>query len=247
MAWTASNTLADDEGRLKQTGTYELNLERRLGAAPNEATGGPNASVTIPDSVPTPDEANSWLVYDDDLGRFHFLHPQELQLPRGGDPIDPDEIHLVDQRPDRKDVVIIRLPPGAEDPQGDRNFRDVDRFRRDIDAFWAKKKFELLKGPDSWLPDADWAPLKVYRKELGVKAAGASEPGKSVQRIYIDYYLVLSKRNECFQLQSMTVRNDHVAFRNQAEGIIKRFQFGPWDGRPKASATTPAPPLTPPN
>ena len=81
-------------------------------------------------------------------------------------------IHLVDQRPDGdKDVLIVKLPPGAEDPQGDRNFRDIDQFRRDIDAYWAKKKVEILKGPDGWLPDADWAPLKVYRKELGVKAA----------------------------------------------------------------------------
>ena len=32
----------------------------------------------------------------------------------------------------------------------------------------------------------------------------------------------------------MTIRDDHVTFRNQAEGMIKSFQFGPWDGQTKA-------------
>ena len=79
---------------------------------------------------------------------------------------------------------------------------------------------------------------KVFRKELGIVA------GEGVERIYSDDYLVLSKRNECFHVQSMTIREDHVAFRTQSEGIIKSFHFGKWDPQAKAPATArdPAPP-----
>ena len=43
------------------------------------------------------------------------------------------------------------------------------------------------------------------------------------------------------------MRDDHVAFRTQSEGIIKSFHFGKWDAQPKAPSATPASPLTPPN
>ena len=68
-----------------------------------------------------------------------------------------------------------------------------------------------------------------------------------MERIYCDDYLVLSKRNECFHVQSMTIRDDHVAFRTQSEGIIKSFHFGKWDPQAKTPAVAPAPSLTPPS
>jgi hypothetical protein len=245
MAWVVSNPIDDGDGRLKQTVTYELNLERRRNAVTNDAAGAQNTLLTIPEPLPVADEANSWLVHEDPLGRFHFRHPQELVL--NSSRMDPNFLDFVDQdHKEGKDVFILEFPPGAADPQGDRKFRDPEKFQRDIESDWANSKVETLRGPLGWLPEAEWAPLKVFRKELGVRTAGADEAGQRVERIYCDYYLVLSKRNECFHVQSMTLRDDHVAFRTQAERMIKSVTFGPMDSPPKASASAPSPPLTPP-
>jgi len=242
MAQRLESLVPESDGRLKQSLTRELRLERRpLATTPNAPAGG----LTPPEPPPTPTEANSWLVFEDPMGRFHFSHPQGLR-PNPYE-MDPNVLQLVDRQLGAgQDVFILSLPPGAEDPQKDRLFRNPDQFRREIDADWAKSKLEILRGPAGWLPDADWAPLRVYRKEIGVKAEGTDEKGKRVERIYIDYYLVLAKRDECVHVQSMTKRDDHVAFRTQAESMIKSLQFTRPDARPKAPASTPSPPQTRP-
>ena len=160
-----------------------------------------------------------------------------------------DNLHLVDQDQQQgKDAFILKLSPGAKDPQADRKFRDVGEFQRTIVAHWAKLKLETLPGPAGWLPQAEWAPLRVFRKELAVKTTNAQDGGRGAQRIYIDDYLVLSKGNECFQVESWTVRDDHVAFRTQSEGIIKSVHFGKSDAQPKGRpSAVPVPPLTTPN
>ncbi len=61
----------DHNGRLKQNIYRDLVLERR----PVKPT---TAELTIPKEPPTADEANSWVLYDDPQGRFHFRHPQNL-------------------------------------------------------------------------------------------------------------------------------------------------------------------------
>jgi hypothetical protein len=96
MLWGVSDVLPDSDGRLKQTATYELNLERRFAPATNEAAG-PNAALIVPDPAPTPDESNSWLMFDDPQGRFHFLHPQTLLLTSRT--MDPKLLEFVDQSP----------------------------------------------------------------------------------------------------------------------------------------------------
>ncbi|MFI5461708.1 MAG: hypothetical protein ACHRXM_40505, partial [Isosphaerales bacterium] len=187
----------------------------------------------------------SWLVYNDPLGRFHLRHPQELHpSPRM---IDPDSLELVDRRlGEGQDVFILRLPPGADDLKRDRPFRDTDEFGRAIDAYWAKRKVDVLRGPAGWLPDAKWLPVRVYRKELAVRTNGTDEKGKSVERVYIDHYLVFPNPNKSAQVESWTKRDDHVAFRTQAELMIKSFQFGPAEGEEKAKPATPSSPASRP-
>jgi hypothetical protein len=245
MAWSSSQLVSPEESRLQQIATYQMHLARQPASAPAGASGIGNAALSIPEPLPTASVTNSWLLYDDPLSRFHLLHPQELEP--SPEMVDPNTLELVNQNHGTgRDVFILTLSPGAEDPPTFRRFRDLDQFQRGIDADWKNRKLDLIHGPAGWLPDADWAPWRVFRKELGVKAAGATEKGKAVERIYVDHYLVLSKRNECFHVQSMTVRDDHVAFRAEAEGVIKSFGFGAW----KAPARTPSapaePPLTPP-
>ncbi len=247
MAWRATNVLPEEEGRLKQTRTYELVLERKVAPPTSDANAPRNASLLpVPQPIPTATEANSWLLHEDPMERFHFAHPQNLEL--SPQMIDPNILELVDQNhATGKDVFILRLPPGPQDPQADRQFREVNQFQREIEEYWKKAKVEILKGPAGWLPDTEWSPSKVFRKEIGVIAGRGADQRKPVERIYCDYYLVLSKGNQCFHVQSMTVRDDHVVFRTESEGIIKSFRFGKWGATPKAAAAGPAPASTPAN
>jgi len=239
----------EGEGRLKTTVTHEIVMGRRLlSEVPNQPGTEPPAPLLIPNPPPTATDANSWLVYEDPSGRFSFRHPQELQAT--SDFMEPDTVQLIDQRPEvGKDVFVLQLPPGTDDPQADRRFHSVDQFKQTIEANWSRKKADVVRGPEEWLPEPDWAPfkLKVYRKELGVKTQAPTAKG-TVERIYLDYYFVLSNRNDCFHVQSMTIRDDHVAFRTQAERIIKSMEFGPTrlKGSPaKPPAATGAPPPPP--
>jgi hypothetical protein len=249
MAWKATNLIPAEEVRLKMTTTYELELERKLDTAATDAAGagaGPNAALAVPQPIPTATEANSWLLYQDPQERFYLQHPQNLTL--SPQMVGPNSLELVEQDHGAgKDVFILELAPGPANPQADRQFRDVKQFQHDIDSDWLKNKRDALRGKADWLPEAEWAPLKVFRKELGVVAGGGDDQGKAVERIYCDYYLALSKKNECFHVQSMTIRDDHVAFRTQTEGIIKSFHFGKWEPQVKAPDPALAPPLTPSN
>jgi hypothetical protein len=238
MAMAATTIIPDSDDRLKQTVTYELQMGRR----PLLPKFDP---LNIPETRPTPSEANSWLIHDDPVRQFHFRHPQELEIVLS----DPDTLELVDRSPAGNDVFVIQFPPGPEDQEGISRFGKTDHFKRDIEASWAARKQQTILGPEGWLPEAEWAPLKIYRKELAGNTSAIPVPGKNTSRIYIDYYLVLGKHNNSLRIDSMTNRDDHVAFRKVAESMIKSIQFGPATEplAPPAGAPTGAPASAPPN
>jgi hypothetical protein len=240
MAWVASTPLEDGDGRFKETVTYELDLERRLVPATNDATGTQNTLLTIPDPLPTADESNSWVLYEDPQERFHFRHPQELRLEDRMP--DPDNIGLVDHQLRGSDILAISLLPKETSPERARQNRDPDYHRRTLYSNWEKQKTDMVRGSSEWLPDADWSPLKrkVYRIEAALKQNGTD--ATTAPRVYCDYYLVQFTTNESIVVTAMTVQDPHVAYRNQAETVIKTFQFGPSDAATKRGAA----PLTPP-
>ena len=234
-----SDVLPGDGGaQLKQTVTYDLTLERKFPTAA-EAAGGQNAALVVPEPIPAPTEANSWLVYQDPGQRFHFRHPQEL-LYRGSP--DPNSFLLVENHP-RGDVL---MQIGLQPKDAGRQRLDPEFHRRELVASWEKAKKDVLKGSTGWLPDADWAPLKrkVYRIEAALVPKG--DTPINADRLYLDYYLVLfDNSSESVVVTATTEQDSNLKLRADAEGIIKSFSFGKWDAEPKAAAANPAAPLTP--
>ena len=179
MAWTATNVLPEEEGRLKQTTTYELVLERRLSSPSNVADGGQNAPLLVPEPLPDANEANSWLLYQDPSERYYLLHPQNLAVNLGMS--DPNILHLVDQDHGQgKDAFILTSLLDRKIRKPTENSVTSENFSSDICAHWAKLKLETLPGPAGWLPQADWAPLRVFRKELAVKTSNAQAGARMV-------------------------------------------------------------------
>jgi hypothetical protein len=222
MAMARTMPIPDGDGRLQQTLTREVLVERR--AVPADSP-----PLAVPATEPDPDSPDSWVTYDDPAGRFHFRHPQGLLLPPAG-PMGPNEVTLVQDRPTGPDVLIVKLQPPVKDPARDRELLDPDHHRKHLDEEWQKQQQDVLKIPPGWLPDADWAPLK--RKVYRIEAALRPKADPKAKRIYLDYYLVVFDRNQSIVVEAMTTQDPHLAFRNQAEAIIKTFDFGTSDGSP---------------
>ncbi|HZW29537.1 MAG TPA: hypothetical protein VFF52_02455, partial [Isosphaeraceae bacterium] len=146
------STPIDENRRLKQIVTRELNLQRRPAPTPGAADAASPAGLTIPEPPPTATEANSWLLHDDPQRRFHFRHPQELTVQREN----PDELDLIYPRPDGgSDVLRIILVPELKDPQRDRMARDPEALRQALRAEWERKRYDLVPGPAGWLPERE--------------------------------------------------------------------------------------------
>ncbi len=237
MAQVITMTMPGSDGRLKQTIERSLVLDRRTTAE----AGASFRPVELPNPAPAPTVANSWLLYDDPQGRFHLLFPQEFRVakvyPDGG-------IDLLDPRPDGQDVIQVNLVSKGQDPRRDRLAVDPLQEKKSLEEDWRKRGEKVLPGPADWLPDADWADTKrkVYRIEAALvpEPEGGQAPTPSSGRIYMDRYIVQFTRNEVIRVTAMTTRDLHVPFRDQAEALIKTFEFGPSKG--STPAVKPAPP-----
>jgi hypothetical protein len=248
-------TPLEDAPRLRQILTREFELQRRLTGGP--AAGPEAALLPIPDPPPRADESNSWILYDDPRGRFHFRHPQDLAI----DLHQPDRVEMTYARPDGGlDVLIVLPTERQEDPLRERQLRDPQAFVRELQDAWLRNGHEVVMGEAGFLPDADWAPRKrrVYRIESAIKPKQEALGGRKVPRFYLDAYLILFERNECIRLEALTDRDNHVVLRDQAEGLIRSLELGPsapgmavrpaesQPTRPSATPSAPGRPAPPP-
>jgi len=229
MAQEITVPLPGNDGRLKQNVRRDLVLERKVVQAGELAV-----LLEVPSPEPEANESNSWLIYDDPQGRFHLLHPQELRVansyPDGG-------IDLLDRRPDGQDAIQVGLNAKTGDPQRDRLAADPIQEKKQLEDEWKRRGEKVVPGPSGWLPEADWSQFK--RKVFRIEAAliPATDGSSSIERIYLDRYLVQFTRNEVLKVTAMTTRDPHVQFRETAESIIKSFEFGPSESSLPAAPT----------
>jgi hypothetical protein len=183
------------------------------------------AAIVAPNPVPEPNIDNSWLIYDDPKGRFHFTFPQELHV--NSELADDNGVTLLEPPQTGRDVIELRLVPKTGNAQADRLAADPAQEKKQLENLWRDSGQKVVAGTSGWLNDAEWARLgrKVYRIEAAMieEAAGG---GRSNDRLYTDRYIVQFTRNEALKVWAMTNREPHVEFRDKAESVIKSFQFG---------------------
>lgn len=236
LARSSSAAIPGSDGRLKLNLTWELTLQR--------ARDPQGELLQAPVTSPTPTETNSWLTYDDPKGRFHFRHPEDF-LPQNLPIASQDDIiQLADSRAGANDgrVITFKYQTPTGNLQDDRNNRDPDFHVKELNDDWAGSKQDVLRGPAGWLPESEWAPYKmqVYRIEAALKPAVPE--ARSLQRIFLDHYLVKFAQNESLVIDAMTGQDPPTQFRQQVEAILKTFSPGP----PITPGASPAV-LQPPN
>lgn len=221
LSRSSTSAVPGGNGRLRRSFTWELSLQRQL-AASGEA-------LNVPATPPTPDEANSWLTYDDPQGRFHFRHPQEMLPERNPLLEKEDQIQLVDTHAAAHEgrLLSLKLQPKTGNAETDKNSRDPDSHVRELQEGWTRNRQDARRGASGWLDKVDWEPhkMKVYRIEAAVKPSGTA--GKDVPRIFLDHYLILFSQNESLVVEAMTAQDPPQPFRKQVEQVLKTFQLGP--------------------
>jgi hypothetical protein len=251
LAQAMTLSLGEEAGRLKQTISRELLLERRV-PVQGDGSSGPGL-LPLPEANLAAGPANTWLLYDDPQGRFHFLHPQVLRVakvyPEGG-------VDLLDRRPGGQDVLQVTLVPKTQDPERDRLAGDPIQQKKLLEDQWKRQGQKVLPGPSGWLSDPELARLnrKVYRTEAALVPAEESPDTPPGGRIYLDHYIVQFSRNEVLKVIAMTTQDPHVPFSKVAELVIKTFDFGPSESTkpptilsaPAPAASGPTPAATPP-
>jgi hypothetical protein len=219
----------DTSSRMRTHVLHELVLERRpLELLPGER-GTPVAPLVVPVPMPEATPENSWITIEDTERRFHFRHPQELILQGQGGGQGALEIRFADDRPTGRAALSVIVPTKTTASSiGDDFVHDPASLKKKLETQWAAAGVVVTKGQADWLADNDWKELKrrVYRFEAGLKFEGREKP------VFADHYFIEMSRTQNFLVYSYTERPDHVAYRAQAEDIIRSFQFAAADKLP---------------
>ena len=205
----------DPDGRLKVIVNHVIDLRRK----PVDS----EAELLVPNPPPAPTEANSWLTFEDVDGRFHFNHPQSLKF-QTLQPGDPTVVLLGPLG--SVDSVSLILQEKTGKSEEDRQFRDPGSHRKILKSQLEEDGFEIIPGPEGWLPEANWADakMKVYRSEAVLRPP--DDGGIKSVRIYFDFYLALLAHDECLVFTARTAQDPPTAFRSQAEQIVRSFKLG---------------------
>ncbi len=219
---SAGRLPADPEtGEPGPTIRRELLLERRWP--------GDGPPLSAPDPRPEPTAQNSWLIYEDPKGRFHFQHPENIEIHQTDDPN-----HLELHRNDSNgfDLVELDFRPGSQ-PRPDTLFQ---QFFEEYRAFG----LDVLPTASERLPAADWPEGEVYHVEavLTPNRPTPGAPGRA--RFHLDAYLILFRQNASLSVRVRTAREEVKSVRKAVEQALATFRLGPLHPN-AANASAPRP------
>jgi hypothetical protein len=202
-----------DEPRRKQDLRRELIFERQLkfeGETPE-----------LPRDLPGIKPSNSWITFVDPKGKYSVRYPQDMVGAVAG-----PNVYVLQRRKTGGEFEQVRLTlvPNAQPKPDD--------FAADLKARWADLKVQVQSNnPPRALPEQEWPDKKVYRGDALLRLPQAGPSGQS--RVFFYGYVVQSGGKDGLTVECSTTGDPPTAFRDQVEGILKFFTFGP----PKAETS----------
>ena len=192
-----------DDTRLRISNRREFVLQRQI-----RYDGPP---LDVPNPAPKPNEENSWLTYVDPGGEFQLSYPQELMY----DPETSNEnlLVLLNQRPEGVKIVKVYV-------MGPKHKFQPEATSKDLVKDLEKQKFELNRGHDGWLPEAEWPGMKIYHFE-------AAATDVNDKRFDVNKYWVHMGQSPWFAVESTTTLDPPGPFRKEVETIIKGIKLTP--------------------
>ena len=178
------NLIDEENGRLRQTMTRDLDIERRLTPAGADSGGSPVTLLEVPASPPR--------------RRIEFL--VAVRRPGGAIPFPPSPGPRDQRRrcarcrpcqfasPNRHDELVILLKNKSEDPSGNDAFRNPAQLEQMLEDQWKSHKVEAARGPAGWLPQEPGMTGKrrIYRIESAVNTPDTDEgKGRGLRRLVI--------------------------------------------------------------
>jgi hypothetical protein len=195
-------------GRLRFQSNRELTMHRQLGVAA-EAPAPP-----LVEKPPEESEANAWLSHVDPAGRFSLRHPQEMLPPDRSQPTpEPNTTLLIRSRREGRDMLQVEFVPKTLTPED---------LKKKLAEKCALLKMEVIKGEETWLPEADWPKVRVHRVDAALKVRDAKPPSPLASaRIHIDGYLIQFAQSASIIAIASTSNSSAAPFREEVEKILK--------------------------
>jgi hypothetical protein len=212
---SVSSGLLPGTGRLRFQSNRELTMHRLLGPID-----GPGALPPF-EKTPEASEDNTWLSHVDPSGHYALRHSQDLLPPDRSQAIaEPNTVLLGRTRREGRDMLRIEFVGKTLTPED---------LKKKLAEKYALMKMEVLKGEETWLPEAEWPKMRVHRIDasLRVRDPKALVAGGGSTRIHFDGYLIQFGQSASILAITSTSRDDVAPFRQEVEQILKSIQLDP--------------------
>ena len=204
----------DTDGRLKQVFDRALTYERRIG--------GRQKPLAVPASTPTPNKANSWLVFEDPANRFTLRHPPVFRPEMK----EENSILFVTSN-DPPDFIRVDLDGAGTKPEA---------FRKELEDEWKAEGNQVFALKEGFLTEKSWGDKRVYRIEAALKMRDV--PGN--QRGHFDAYVLQFPVNQTFIAEAMTWQERSNDYRDLVEEILQSIQLSTPTAKPAPADVKPA-------
>lgn len=199
------------DGKIKQVFDRKLVYERQVN--------GRQEPLAIPSAVPKPTFENSWLVFEDPLGRFKLMHPPIFKSQMG----DENSVLFASESEE-----FIRLDLDASDVK-------PETFRKELEDEWEKEKFQVFAVNEGALNEPAWRNREVYRIEAALQATDTG----SKQRGHFDAYIMqFPEVKSAYMAETMTYSEQSTTFRDMVEQILQSIEVKAVANPPAAKPAT---------
>lgn len=207
----ASKTTApgSKDGAASRVQNRELIVQRRWPA--------PGVPLGAPSPLPERTIQNSWLTYVDPQGRFHFRHPQDLQIQGGG----PNQVVLAARSfggGSFQTLLTLGFQPD-QSPAADAVFQEAY-------GLYQERGYEVLPVPARKLPADQWAGAEATVAEARLNPGKVTNLLRDAPRLHYVGYVLKFPQKGGVVASGLSGQDATNTFKVMLESLMKTFRLG---------------------